>query len=142
MKKAVLASFLLAALPCLAQSTVGVDIASIHLPARSWDNDFNPGAYIKLANGITAGGYYNSLRRPSFYVGYTADWKMFSLTAGVITGYQRRDDRGFSNGYLTPMLAPSVRLPFEIFSITPRISYIPGLAGSSNVFHLSLEKTL
>jgi hypothetical protein len=39
------------------------------------------------------------------------------------------------------MLAHNDRLP-DVFGIARRIGYIPGLAGSSNGFHFSIERAL
>jgi hypothetical protein len=119
---------------------------------------------------VTLGTYYNTLGKQTFYVGYTVERGLFALTLGAASGYQRHETvtlgamkpctlaQAAANGggcmqqsrqtetssgtkaYLTLMLAPSVRLP-DVFGIVPRISYIPGLAGSSNVFHLSMERT-
>lgn len=156
---AIVAAFIGAA-PVSAQ-TVGLHLASVHVPAREGQRNFNPGIYIRFDNGVTAGTYANTLGKQTVYAGWTYEFDYVSVTLGVATGYQRTvtttpqscsADQMYagltscwsehkSHGVktlLTPMLAPSVRLP-AVFGVTPRISFMPGLAGSSNVFHLSVE---
>lgn len=166
----ILVVFALCALSVRAQ-IVGLHLASIHVPARENQHNFNPGIFARLDNGVTLGTYHNTLGKQTFYAGYTLERRPFSLTLGTASGYQRHEtvtlgavkpctiqQAAANNGacmqqarhtetppgtkaYLTLMLAPSVRLP-DFFGIVPRISYIPGLAGSSNVFHLSIERAL
>jgi hypothetical protein len=150
---------------------VGLHLVSIHVPAHEGQHNFNPGIYGRLVNGVTLGTYLNTLGKQTFYGGYTVERGPFALTLGAASGYQRHetvtlgamkpctleqaaayggacmqqsqhtDTSPGTKAYLTPMLAPSVRLP-DLFGIIPRVSYIPGLAGSSNVFHLSVERAL
>lgn len=109
---------------------VGIHIGSHHMPARDYQN-FNPGAYVRWASGITVGGYYNSERRPSVYAGYTHQWGRFALTAGLITGYERRA--------VMPMLVPSVRLG-AIGPATLRLAILPKLEKrGATVLHLMAE---
>ena len=42
----------------------GIHIGSHHFPAYQYNN-FNPGLYVRMKSGLTAGAYYNSERRPS-----------------------------------------------------------------------------
>jgi hypothetical protein len=50
-----------------------------------------PGAYVRMANGATAGAYRNSLGKASVYVGWTwqTDDERFALTVGAVSGYRR-----------------------------------------------------
>ena len=167
---AVLLAFALCAFGVRAQS-VGLHLVSVHIPAREGQHNFNPGIYVRFDNGVTLGTYHNTLGKQTFYAGYTVEHGPFALTLGAASGYQRQEtvtlgtmkpctlEQAAANGgacvqqsrhtdtssgtkaYLTPMLAPSVRLP-DVLGLVPRISYIPGLAGSSNVFHLSIERAL
>ena len=126
---------------------LGMHIASAHLPARSGQNDLNPGLYLKLQSGVTGGFFYNSLRRWSVYVGYTVEYGPFALTVGVVSGYQKRIGPdgyvyGVSNARLAPMFSPSVALPFKVGNLTPRVSLIPGIGNSSTVVHISLETAI
>jgi len=169
-RSTILLVFALCALSVRAQ-VVGLHLASIHIPAHEDQHNFNPGIYARLDNGATLGTYHNTLGKQTFYAGYTLERGPFALTVGIANGYQRYEtvtlgavkpctiqQAAANNGacmqqarhtetspgtkaYLTLMLAPSVRLP-DLFGIVPRISYIPGLAGSSNVFHLSIERAL
>ena len=157
MRAPIIAAIAAACVACSAHAQViGVNLVSRHFPARSYQNNFNPGAYVKWDNGIVLGGYRNTLWRPSFYAGYVLESGPFALTIGAVTGYQRRTTavpctragytgctewHGYSNGYLTPMFSPSVRLP-SIAGVTPRLSYIPGFGVSPSVVHLSLEFSL
>jgi hypothetical protein len=154
--KATVAIALLLAGAAQAQ-TIGLHLVSAHVPARSYQQNFNPGLYVRTENGIVAGFYRNTLNRTSVYVGLAAEGGPFSLTIGLISGYQTKwipgpcpdpsMDKGNgclneygSKAYLQPFLSPSVRLP-AVAGITPRFSYVPGIAHrSTNVFHLSLEK--
>lgn len=136
-------------------ATFGLHLASVHVPSRDYQRNVNPGLYVRLDSGITAGVYRNTLGRTTVYGGYTFEWGPFGLTLGAATGYQKhavpvpcerahyvgctRID-GVSNAVLVPMVAPSVRLP-EVAGLTPRLSIIPGLAGSANVLHLSVERS-
>ena len=153
-----------------ADTTVGLHLASHHFPSYDYQQNFNPGVYVRFDNGLTAGGYRNTIGRNSFYVGYTLEGKEtpFALTVGAITGYQKRSTvtqvvtpipcpdpasmircseghpettwMGTSKGAVTLMFAPSIRLP-EVLGVTPRVSVVPRLgAGSSTVVHLSIER--
>lgn len=88
-------------------ATMGVHLTTAHLgdagaPAAGY-NSANPGLYARWDSGLTLGAYYNSMRRPSAYAGWT--WSdsadRFALTAGAVTGYEHAVD---------PLLVPSVRL--------------------------------
>lgn len=144
-------------LDLLAGVTLGVHLASAHIPARSYEHNFNPGIYARdEASGVTLGTYHNSLGRQTFYVADTIGSGPLNITLGVATGYKRHVQYGQQcppeitgykacyiqspgrKAYLAPIVAPSVTLP-EIGGMTPRLTYLPGSAGSSNVFHLSVE---
>jgi hypothetical protein len=120
----------------LSNIVLGVHLASVHVPSYNEQQNFNPGLYARLENGVTIGSYRNTYNKTTVYAGYTTpEYYKISLTATLASGYQQE----IHKGYLTPVLAPSIRLP-EVGTISPRITYIPGLAGKSNVFHLSLER--
>ena len=118
--------------------TIGLHLASHHFPERSYQNNTNPGIYFRTEGGWTGGIYYNTLRRVSAYGGYTVKAGPFSLTAGVVSGYQLKDGYGVSRAYLTPFLSPSVELP-KVLGMVPRLAIIPGTRATSNVLHLSVE---
>jgi len=137
-----LAALLFAPVAAQAQTTVGLHLVSHHFPERPGQRNFNPGVYVRTAEGWTAGYYRNTLDRNSVYAGYTLQHEIngfvaVALTAGAVTGYRRNDDGiGFAKSALTPMLAPSLKLG------PARLSYIPGVGVSPSVLHLSVETTL
>lgn len=111
---------------------LGLHLVSMHAPDKDHNNQ-NLGAYVRTAEGWTAGGYRNSIGRNSFYAGRTFEYGPFGVTLAGITGYQKKGGLGFSRGGITPMLAPSVCYG------PVRISYIPRIGERSSVAHLSLE---
>lgn len=156
---AIIAFFLFAPVSCRAEGlTFGVHLASTHIPARPEYNNVNPGLYLRTAEGLTLGAYRNSYRRTSVYAGWTFERGPFAFTVGATTGYRKRSwdqpcpdgggtssiqtcriTEGETNGYLAPILSPSVRLP-AVAGFTPRLSYVPSIGAGSSVFHLSIEK--
>lgn len=109
---------------------IGLHIGSHHAPARDFNN-FNPGAYVRWTNGATLGAYYNSERHRSTYAGYTHQWGAFAVTAGLITGYERRA--------VLPLLVPSVRLG-AIGPASFRLVVMPKIEKrGATVFHLMME---
>jgi len=119
---------------------LGLHLATAHFgaPAGGPDlTDRNPGAYVRLGNGATAGAFRNSHRRSSVYAGWT--WQTrdgrWALTVGAVTGYPR--------AAVAPLLVPSVRLPLAAGSPwAARLSYLhkPHSDGASGV-HLSIERS-
>lgn len=109
-------------------ATIGLHMVSVHLPARD-HNDFNPGVYVVNEQGYVAGGYYNTQRRASFYLGRSFEvyGTAVSLTIGGVTGYDY--------GPVTPLVAPSIK--WGNFRITgvPRV----GGVTDSAALHLSTE---
>jgi hypothetical protein len=148
--------------------TIGAHLVSTHIPAQSYQNNFNPGFYLRMNSGLTIGAYYNTLKRSSYYLAWTTpEFAYMSVTMGVVSGYQKKlvhvettktpcdpessgcyhlhttgTWEGSSSGAVTLMLAPSVRLP-QVLGITPRVSVIPRFgAASSTVVHLSIERQM
>lgn len=152
--------------------TIGLHVASVHVPAHDGQNNFNPGIYVKHESGWAGGVYRNTIKRTTFWGGYELSHGPLSLTLGVASGYDIRKTTGpcpatavvevdthsrsstrpgkpemcewrsgFSKHKLTPLIAPSVALP-TVLEATPRITWVPGIKGrSSNVLHLSIERT-
>jgi hypothetical protein len=116
--------------PCARADTVGLHLASVHMPAQDFNN-FNPGIYYRNDAGWTAGGYYNSLRKVSVYAGYTWQYRALGLTVGGATGYEVP---------VQPLLVPSLRL-FSTEAFSARLAYIPRVEKriESNVLHLTVE---
>lgn len=140
-----------------AQTTMGLHLASVHIPARDYQHNVNPGLYVKADTTwlpVTVGAYRNTLGRNSVYLAGVLERGPFALAVGAVTGYQRKTEAvacqspyanvctrsmGVSSGLLALMFAPSVRLP-TIGGATPRLSIIPSLGrGTSTVLHLSVE---
>jgi len=142
--RSILTAIALASLASLAQAqtTVGIHLISHHFPQRDYQHNVNPGVYVRTENGFTAGVYRNTLNRTSVYAGLTLERSLtdsisVAITGGAITGYRKdANGYGFSNGALSPMLAPSIRWGYA------RVSFIPGIGVTSSVVHLSLETTL
>jgi hypothetical protein len=146
---------------CVAAQTMGLHVASVHLPAGDGMNNANPGLYARWHNGATVGAYYNSLRRVSLYAGWTIEQGPFALTVGLVSGYQKKrearecspsereafgasvwcwTESGNTSGAVGPLLAPSVRLPV-VLGITPRLTVLPKISAKGHtVLHLSMEK--
>lgn len=82
-------------------AVVGVHTLTRHDPSHG-ANDVNPGLYVITDKGWTAGTYYNSHFRQTWYAGYTTpEWFRVRLTASFNTGY---------NAWPTATLVPTVRL--------------------------------
>lgn len=125
---------------------LGVHLLSHHVEAKPWQENFNPGLYVRTTEGWTAGFYRNTLRRTSVYLGRTVALTSWAdITLGGVTGYESRpapcwspeltDCRlGLGSAKVKPLIAPSVHLG------PARVSWVPGTAGSANVLHLSLER--
>jgi hypothetical protein len=142
-------------LELLAGITLGLHVATVHLPQADYLHNTNPGVYARLDNGITFGAYRNSFGRTSAYLAYTYEYGFAALTVGGITGYQMKDvpcvgDRarmgydycydGNSRGAVGLLIAPSVRLP-EVLGITPRITLLPQFSAKGHTaIHLSIER--
>lgn len=94
---------------------VGVHLATYHFDRERNLNEFNPGLYIRYSGWI-AGGYRNSVSKPSYYFGYTVESGPFALTVGAIKGY--------ADG-VRPMLVPSVHVGAGF-----RVAYIPQIPGN------------
>jgi hypothetical protein len=134
--------------------TIGVHLASVHVPSEPWQQNFNPGVYAMTDDGWTAGVYRNTIDRTSVYAGKAFTYGPFSLVVGVVSGYQHETWHGtkcpngsygmggaqcylgYTKHALGPMIAPSV-LVFDHV----RLTYLPGIHTSS-VFHLSIETKL
>lgn len=139
--------------------TVGVHVASRHFPGRTHLHDVNPGLYVVSPEGWVAGGYRNSLGRPSMYAGKVFTAGPASLTLGLISGYRRhltihetqctdpaytwctRWDTGVKTA-ITGLVAPSVRLPV-VAGVSARLTWLPSYGQlKSNALHLSIERAL
>jgi hypothetical protein len=110
--------------------TLGLHLASAHLPQRHFNNT-NPGLYYRSDEGWTAGAYRNSLRRTSAYAGYTWGWGRLAVTGGAVTGYADN---------VQPLLVPSVVL-LSVQGVSARVAFIPRVEKriGSHVLHLMVE---
>ena len=122
---------LAAGLPPVAAQTWGVHVASQHLPAKQRYNNLNPGLYYRTADGWVAGGYMNSLTRPSLYLGHTFGEGRFAVTVAAVTGYAHP---------VQPLIVPSAEL-FTLNGAAVRLAYIPRVEKriGSHVLHLMVE---
>lgn len=121
--------------------TGGLHLHSMHTPAQEADNNLNRGAYVRTDGGLMIGAYRNTYRRLSPYVAQTIPVGPFDLALGVIGGYQRKGDDGFSCGYLSPLAAISYAMPVQLMGVTPRLTLVPGhLVKARTVLHLSVER--
>lgn len=85
---------------------------------------FTPGAYVRHESGFTAGAYRNSIGRNSAYAGWTleTDDKRFAITAGAVTGYDRKCEAGMCTGHagkIAPLLIPSMKLGPARLAVVP-----------------------
>ena len=122
-------------------ATFGIHAGSAHFPSGNYQNNFNPGMYLRTDDGITFGTYYNTLRRVSFYAGYTFEYGPVGLLGGLITGYQPKIIDGLSYGQgkaLTPMVAASLKLP-PLGGFKPMLMLVPPFRSSPAVFHIAFE---
>lgn len=129
------AALALASCTAVAETSVGLHIGSQHIDAEQKFNNFNPGVYV-VHNGWTAGTYYNSIKRQSYYVGHTFEYRMgrasAALTIGGITGYRY--------GPVAPLLAPSVRIGLS-GGYGLRLFYLPKVKYTgAHVVHLAIER--
>ena len=121
--------------------TLGIHAGSAHFPGGNYQNNFNPGMYLRTDDGMTFGTYYNTLRRVSFYAGYTFEYGPVGLLGGLITGYQPKIIDGLTYGQgkaLTPMVAASLKLP-PLGGFKPMLMLVPPFRSSPVVFHLAFE---
>lgn len=116
---------------------LGLHLATAHFggTAASQMHDANPGLYVRLGNGATAGAYRNSEGRPSVYAGWTwstADGR-WAITAGGVTGYAR--------AAVSPLVVPSLRVGLGDTGWATRLAYLhkPHSHGASGV-HMSIER--
>lgn len=132
---ALLATFAVAAANADEVAAVGVHIGSHHFPAYQYNN-FNPGVYVRMKSGLTAGAYYNSERRASAYVGYTHEWGRFAITVGAVSGYTM----GREKVRIYPMVVPSVKLG-TIENVTFRLAVMPQVSKNmgATAVHLMAE---
>ena len=113
---------------------IGLHLVSLHTAGDL--QPVNPGAYVRLEGGLTAGAFRNSYDRDSAYVAQTFETgdRRFALTVGAVTGYPARD--------VLPMVVPSVRVGLAP-DLSARVSYLPkppGSYGRTHCLHLSLER--
>lgn len=132
-----------------APTTIGVHTFSMHsskvdiVSLEKWNN-INPGIYAKWDDGLVIGGYYNSLRKPSLYVGYSVALNAsFDVVVGAITGYRGGDklaNGGKYPGYpIMPMLVPSFHFPIGE-KIEGRVHYVPKISKfGAQAVHFSIE---
>lgn len=110
-------------------ATVGMDLFSIH--DEPGFNGVNPGVYVVMKSGATAGVLRNSESRTSFYAGETVQVAPhLDIVIGAITGYTSHP--------VVPFLIPSVKMgPVRMsFLIAKPFGY------GADAIHFSIEKDL
>lgn len=102
--------------------TIGLHCCSIHDPdPHHLANNGNLGMYVRFDNGFTMGGYVNSFKRETYYVGWTTnEWYRLSATALVASGYipdgtdvDKEPNvllKAFGHVGLIPVILPTLRL--------------------------------
>lgn len=151
----------------IASVTVGMHIASQHVPEYPHHEQVNPGLYVRM-DRMQLGAYRNSYGRATVYAGYAAPLGPVELMVGVASGYTRRcttqsntyttkvktengyvavsdtvvteNCMGFGRGALVPLAALSYVVPVEVGGFKPRMWFLPGVKGHSSVFSLSVER--
>ena len=126
------------------ESTLGIHTVSYHNGGNY--NDLTPGLYLER-NKFVVGAYHNSIRKTSFYGGYTWTWPLppnpivnaVSFTGGLVTGYRHR---GY-NSDIALLGATSLRHDLDNRQAL-RLSILPLHKSSSAtyVLHLSYEVKL
>ncbi len=102
-------------------------------------NNVNLGIYLKHDSGATVGTYYNSLKRQSYYGGYTLtpidSIPNLDVTVGVVTGYPKMP--------VAPMVIPSYTFYKRDDGIRARAAFLPkfGDIQPANVIHFMVEKS-
>lgn len=128
---ALVAAALLAAFRPADAQVLGLHTASRHLPTYEWQNNDNPGLYLRTASGFTIGAYRNTINRPTVYLGRTYQDVLgpFDLTVAGATGYKV--------SVVSPLVVASVELAPRTWARVPRLSVARG--PDSWVVHLSIE---
>lgn len=83
------ASLAFAALDCRADTSIGLHVASVHVPQRAHHNNDNTGLYFK-GEHWQAGMYRNSIDRTTAYAAYVHPVGGFDLMLGLASGYSKR----------------------------------------------------
>lgn len=130
-----------------APTTIGMHMFSVHthkvdvIAQKDWNN-LNPGMYAKWDNGLVIGGYYNSIRRTSFYVGYAYPLTdNFDVVVGAITGYYGDVPTGtYGTRKVLPLIVPSYHFRLTD-DVVGRVHFIPKTGKyAAAAFHFSIEK--
>ena len=108
----------LAITPAMAETTVGVHLATYHADRKAGYDEINPGVYV-MHNQYTAGVYHNSEGHTSIYAGYTIPVWKFDVTVGAVSGYQRG---------LTALVIPSIKTPWYGL----RVAFLPPVPNAKN----------
>lgn len=102
-------------------AVLGLHLATAHINPNAIEggaHNFNPGIYVRLENGATAGVYRNSYGNNSAYLAYTAEAldQHVALTVGGVSGYGAHK--------VCPLLVPSVRMGITD-TVSLRVAYLP-----------------
>ena len=157
-------------LTALAAVSIGLHIASQHVPEYEYHEQKNVGMYVQ-ADRVLVGAYRNSLGRDSIYAAYAHPLGHgFELLAGAASGYMKKCHSvyttettvekmgstlittvsttgmefcsGHGRGYLVPVAGLTYTAPFKVLGASPRVWAVPGTKDSASVVHLSLQWSL
>jgi hypothetical protein len=101
-------------------------------------NNANVGVYLQHQSGLTAGSYYNSERKQSYYGGYTFKpfdrFSRLDVTLGIVSGYSMKR--------LTPFMLPSYAAYESDDGMRIRLGFLPRIGSfqPANVLHMMAEK--
>jgi hypothetical protein len=127
---------------------VDVMIGSQHINPQQSFEDFNPGLGVEcwLSDqwALTAGGYRNSLSRPSYYGGGVwapefAHWGFVRLAAiaGIISGYNYGDWGLGHNHSIGPVAAPIIMVNYK--RVGANIIFVPPIPSDNLPFTVGFQ---
>lgn len=123
----------------IAAVSVGLHLGSVHVPAKDYQRNTNPGVFV-MGDEFVGGVYANSIGRTTVYGAYRHELGHgFSVAAGLGTGYQEKDGLGFSRGALAPVVALIYESPIRFLGASPVVFLVPGTNKSSTVANLGLK---
>jgi hypothetical protein len=122
---------------------LGLHLVSYHFDNAKGYNDLTPGIYARTRGDLYAitGAFYNSVKKPSVYLGGGIENEWVGLTIGVMSGYSGTwTSKGVTytleNPSLIPFAIPYAKLPYGF-----RLAVVPPVPNAidSWVVHLSVE---
>ena len=114
---------------CLTSLALAVSLASVHHVGGDY-NETNPGLGIEVPTGqcsyVTAGGYYNSYKDTTYYIGGGLDLSLndhvdVGVMGAVTYGYHKQYD--FKPGNFIPVAGLTASIGFDSFNL--KVLHIP-----------------